>query len=68
MKFNGLFCSKENLANEFDIHINVMKYNSLISAILSKWKQCVKNSTMSCHTSQADGKIIVKLCKGYKMF
>ena len=43
-----------------------MKYNSLISAIPSKWKQCVKKSKISCHTSPADGEIIVKLRKGNK--
>ena len=48
MKFNGLICSKEDLANEFGIHIEIMKYNSLISAISSKWKQCVKKSNISC--------------------
>ena len=67
MKFNGLFRFNEDLANEFGIHIDIMKY-SLISAIPSKWKQCVKKSNISCHTSQADGEIIVKLCKGNKMF
>ena len=66
MKFNGLIPSKEDLANEFGIHIDIMKYNSLISAIPSKWKQCVKKSNISCHTSPADGEIIVKLCKGNK--
>ena len=66
MKFNGLIRSKEDLANEFGIHIDIMKYNSLISAIPSKWKQCVKKSNISCHTSPADGEIIVKLCKGNK--
>ena len=66
MKFNGLIRSKEDLANEFGIHIDIMKYNSLISAITSKWKQCVKKSNISCHTSPADGEIIVKLCKGNK--
>ena len=25
MKFNGLICSKEDLANEFGIHIDIMK-------------------------------------------
>ena len=66
MKFNGLIRSKEDLANEFDIHTDIMKYNSLISAIPSKWKQCVKNISISCHTSPADGEIIVKLSKGNK--
>ena len=66
MKFNGLIRSKEDLANEFGIHIDIMKYNSLISAIPCKWKQCVKKSNISCHTSPADGEIIVKLCKGNK--
>ena len=66
MKFNGLIRSKEDLANEFGIHIDIMKYNSLIFAIPSKWKQCVKKSNISCHTSPADGEIIVKLCKGNK--
>ena len=67
MKFNGLFWSKEDLANEFGIHKDaVMKYNGLISAIPSKWKRCVKNSTISYHTSPADGEIIVKLCYCHK--
>ena len=66
MKFNGLIRSKEDLANEFGIHIDIMKYNSLISAIPSKWKQCVKKSNISCHAPPADGEIIVKLCKGNK--
>ena len=56
MKFNGLIRSKEDLANEFGIHIDIMKYNSLISAIPSKWKQCVKKSNISCHTSQQMGR------------
>ena len=43
-----------------------MKYNYSIFAIPSKWKQCVKNSTLSCHTSPVDGEIIVKFCKGHK--
>ena len=66
MKFNGIFRSKEELANGFGIHIDVMKHNSLILAIPSKWKQCVKNSTISCHASPVDWEIIVKLCKGTK--
>ena len=64
MKFNGLIRSKEDLVNEFAIYIDIMKYNSLISAIPSKWKQCVKKSNISCHKSPADGEIIVKLCRG----
>ena len=66
MKFKGLIRSKEDLANAFGIHIDIMKYNSLISAIPSKWKECVKKSKTSCHTSPADGEIIVKLRKGNK--
>ena len=66
MKFKGLFHSNEDLANEIGIHIDVMKYNSIISPIPSKCNQCVKKSTISCHTSPADGEIIVKLCKGHK--
>ena len=66
MKFNGLIRFKEDLANEFGIHIDIMKYNSLISAIPSKWRQCVRGSEVSCHASLADGEIIVRLRKGNK--
>ena len=48
MKLNGSFHSKEKLSNNFGIHLNIMKYNSLISAIPYTWKQCRKNSTLSC--------------------
>ena len=55
MKFNALFHSKEDLANEFGIHIDVMKYSSLISAIPSGWKLCEKEYNIMSYFSSRWG-------------
>ena len=39
----GYFKTVEELSNEYGIHIDILAHNSLISAILSDWKKCMKN-------------------------
>ena len=43
-----------------------MKYNSLISAIPSKWKKCIRESKLVSHTAPVDGEITLKFGNGNK--
>ena len=42
-----------------------MKYNSLLSAISSKWIKCARESKLVIHTSPVDGEITLKFGYGY---
>ena len=43
---DGTLKSKRQLENDYDIHLNVLEYNSLVSDIPKDWKKCLKHKTL----------------------
>ena len=66
IRIDGSLRTKQELSNEFGIQIDIMKYNSLISAIPSKWKKCIRESKLVSHTAPVDGEITLKFGNGNK--
>ena len=68
IKTNGSLRTKQELAIELGIQRDTMKYSSLISAIPSKWKKCVRESKLISHTSPVDLEITLMFGNSNKMF
>ena len=66
MKLNGTFYTPNELSVRHGINIDLMMYNSVISAIPKEWKKEIRESDLVSYTPLPEDKIVIKIGNRFK--
>jgi exonuclease III len=66
IKLNGTFYTPNELSVRYGFHIDLMMYNSIISAVPKEWKKVIRDSNLNTFIPSPEDRILVKLGNIYK--
>jgi hypothetical protein len=68
IKLDGTFYSLNELSIRHRVDIDLMKYNSVISAIPKEWKSVIKESSLNAYSQGIEDETFIELGNMYKEF